>query len=102
MPGIQGISQADIPKLMKLIGDGRTVVEICNGMVGFRAPASTIESFFVKHEQLKKDAKSKKKRAVSQHPQDRAAEAKALAKELAEKEKIAAERASKASASEEG
>ena len=75
MPGIQGISQADIPKLRVLAGEGKSVSEIANGaLLGYRAPEDTIQSFFDKWEKEAKDLRAGKKKAPrSQHPQDRSA-----------------------------
>lgn len=84
MPGLQGISQADIPKLMKFIKEGKTVEEIADGaLLGYRAPHKTIQSFF--------DRKPVKTNAVSTHPQDvAAAERKADANKVMEAKKMKA------------
>ena len=69
MPGQSGIRQSDIPKVMGFIESGLSAKEIANGMLGYRCPEPTIQSF-IDH------PPSKNSKAVS-HPQDRKAADKA-------------------------
>ena len=67
MPGQQGIRQSDIPKVMGFIEANHTAEEIANGMLGYKCPVHTIQSFIDK-------PPSRNSRAIM-HPQDRKAAA---------------------------
>lgn len=59
MKGQKGIAQMDIAKVKKFLRDGHTCEEIANGMLGYRCPVGTIESFKAVVDEEKTDAKKK-------------------------------------------
>ena len=81
--GQQGIRQADIPKMRKFLAEGKTAEEIANGMLGYKAPVSTIQSFIPGEEKPKKKAVKR----TPQHPQDRKAAVDRATIEAAERAK---------------